>query len=653
MTILTWHVSPRSLEELIDHHELPLQVIAQAKKCEVFYQEILWLNVPWRSKAIKIQTQKMQVPPAADVSDNAAVLAHLKGYVQKHVGFLPAMEQEVKETYAQATFIDEDHRREFTQRATEILHSGARLGTIATLYQKITNKRLTQDHWGDLTKRLCVDDYPTLFPLAHALPRKATVILGPTNSGKTYRAVQILKAAKTGAYWGPLRLLALEIQERMTEEGVACSLLTGEERVLVPGAGHVASTIEMMQSDVELETVVIDEVQMLADKDRGWAWTQAIVGCPTKHLVLVGSPDIWEVLKDLLERLGIEHELVKCERLQPLHVEKEPCLIEDAKPGDAFVVFSRKDVFFYQEMLAKRGLSTAIIYGALGPEVRRSEAQRFRSGEAKVLIATDAIGMGLNLPIARIVFTTMEKFDGIEVNAIDPSLVKQIAGRAGRFGQFADGHVTGVDADILAYVRQCLNAKTKVAPQKLSVAPNVAQLSLLAKEMQIAHTSKALVAWRTKLLLSDPTFFAAPMYERVELAIEMEENFPALPFEDIARMSMVPLPRVAEVKQVLFAWMNTLNTARREKTAPAVGWAHPNSAIATLSLVESEQLYHTASIYCWTARSFSNVFTDEPAAQETRTMVADHLIALLRERARSLIGQKNNQRPPSKYRAVA
>ena len=137
------------------------------------------------------------------------------------------------------------------------------------------------------------------------------------------------------------------------------------------------------------------------------------------------------------------------------------------------------------------------------------------------------------------------------------------------------------------------------------------------------------------------------------LAIGVEENFPALPFEDIARMSMVPLPRVAEVKQVLFAWMNTLNTARREKTAPAVGWAHPNSAIATLSLVESEQLYHTASIYCWMARSFSNVFTDEPAAQETRTMVADHLIALLRERARSLIGQKNNQRPPSKYRAVA
>ena len=653
MTLLLWHVSPRSIQDIVDHHQLPLHVVSQAKKCEVFYQEVLWLNVPWRNKPIKIQTQKMQVSPPSNAGNATEVLAHLQAYIQRHEGFLAAMELEIKEVYASASFIDEDHKREFTQRAAEILHAGARLGSVANLYQKITNKRLTQDQWGDLTKRLCVDNYPTLFPLAHALPRKATVILGPTNSGKTYRAVQLLKASKTGAYWGPLRLLALEIQERLNEDGVACSLLTGEERVLIPGAGHVASTIEMMQSDVEIETVVIDEVQMLADKDRGWAWTQAIVGCPTKHLVLVGSPDIWEVLRGLLERLGIEHELIKCERLQPLYVEKEACRIEDAKPGDAFVVFSRKDVFFYQEMLAKRGLSTAIIYGALGPEVRRSEAQRFRSGEAKVLIATDAIGMGLNLPIARIVFTTMEKFDGIEVSAIDPSLVKQIAGRAGRFGQFADGHVTGVDADIVSYVRQCLNSKTKVAPQKLSVAPNVAQLSLLAKEMQIAHPSKALVAWRTKLLLADATFFAAPMYERVELAIEMEENFPALPFEDIARLSMVPLPRVGEVKQVLFSWMNTLNTAKREKTDPAVGWGHPNEAIVVLGLVESEQLYHTASMYCWLARSFPNVFTDELAAQETRTMVADHLIALLRERARSLIGQKGNQRQPAKYRAHA
>ena len=653
MTFLLWHVSPRSIEDIVTHNELPLQVVAQAKKCEVFYQEILWLNVPWRSKPIKIQTQKMQVSPPANIGNSNDVLAHLKAYVQKHDGFLVAMELEVQDVYSNANFLDEDHRYEFTQRANEILHAGARLGTIAALYQKITNKRLTQDQWGDLTKRLCVDDYPTLFPLARALSRKATVILGPTNSGKTYRAVQLLKASKTGAYWGPLRLLALEIQDRLNEDGTACSLLTGEERVLIPGAGHVASTIEMMQSDVELETVVIDEVQMLADKDRGWAWTQAIVGCPTKNLVLVGSPDIWEVLRTLLDRLGIEHTLIKCERLQPLHVDKEVCRIEDALPGDAFVVFSRKDVFFYQEMLAKRGLSTAIIYGALGPEVRRSEAQRFRSGEAKVLIATDAIGMGLNLPISRIVFTTMEKFDGVEVSAIDPALVKQIAGRAGRFGQFADGHVTGVDIEILTYIRQCLNKKTKVPVQKLSVAPTVAQLSLLAKEMQIAHPSKALVAWRTKLLLADATFFAAPMYERVELAIEMEENFPALPFEDIARLSMVPLPRMGEVKQVLFTWMNTLNTAKREKTNPVVGWGHPNEAIATLSLVESEQLYHTASVYCWVSRSFPNVFTDETSAQETRTMVADHLIALLRERARSLIGQKSNTRQPTKYRAHA
>lgn len=646
MNTSLWQIPIRVLEEIVQRQELPLYLERQGPQYQVLFQEMLWLKLPWRSKPFKVQSKSLRIqPPLTDTNLNE----YLKAFVAKNSGMAERLDTEAKEVFDNAQFIDEDHRREFIERVEDSFRTGATPGSIEAMYQRVTNHRLTQDRWGDLTKQLCVDDYPTLFPLAHKMQRKATVILGPTNSGKTYKAVQLLKASKTGAYWGPLRLLALEIQERLTEEGIACSLLTGEERVQVPGAGHVSSTIEMMQSDVELETIVIDEVQMLADKDRGWAWTQAIVGCPAKNVVLVGSPDIWEVLKGLLKRLGMEYELIKCERLQPLHVEAEPCSVEEAKPGDAFVVFSRKDVFFYQEMLAKRGLSTAIIYGALGPEVRRSEAQRFRSGEAKVLIATDAIGMGLNLPIARMVFTTMEKFDGLDVSPIPPALVKQIAGRAGRFGQFADGYVSAVDPDTLTYVRRCLAMNTKEAGQKLGVAPTVSQLALLAKEMQIVHPSRALIAWRTKLLLSDATFFAAPMYERVELAIEMEEHFPALSFEEIARLSMVPLPRVGEVKQVLFTWLTTFDEGnRRKEQAPTVEWFQGHEQIPFLGLGESETLYHTASMYCWLSRSFPKVFVNEEAAQETRVMVADHLIALLRERARALIGQQGGGRKDKK-----
>ena len=647
MNPYSWPTSLRNFEDIVQKHALPLYADRKANRYEVCHQEIFWLQLPWRNKPFKAQSRAIKVDFPGEHID---VLTYLKEFSKKHAGVEHALNVEAAGVFSSAAFIDEDHRREFISRVEDSFKSGAYVGMIEAMYTRVTNQRLTVDRWGDLTKQLCVDDYPLLFPLAQTLQRRATVILGPTNSGKTYKAVQLLKEAKTGAYWGPLRLLALEIQDRLTEEGVACSLLTGEERVQIPGAGHVASTIEMMQSDVELDTIVIDEVQMLADKDRGWAWTQAIVGCPSKNVVLVGSPDIWEVLKGLLRRLGMEYDLIKCERLQPLHVEESPCSIEDAKAGDAFVVFSRKDVFFYQEMLAKRGLSTAIIYGALGPEVRRSEAQRFRSGEAKVLIATDAIGMGLNLPIARMIFTTMEKFDGIEVGPIAPALVKQIAGRAGRFGQFPDGYVGAIDVDALAYVRRCLSLNTKEVPQKLGVAPTVEQLTLLAKEMQIAHPSRALIAWRTKLLLSDAHFFAAPMFERVELSIEMEEHFPALSFEEIARLSMVPLPKVLAVKQKLFTWLQVFDDAKRSpKSEKMVRWAPSNEQVINLGLAEAENLYHTASMYCWLARSFPDVFVGEQQAQDTRTMVADHLIELLRARARALIvlnqGRKMKVKP--------
>lgn len=638
-TPLIWtSPSHHDMRDLIQRNGLCMVTARRNSGYRVYLQMMLTFSVPWLSKPLSVSMKMVPVPPPKE--HDAEVLAYLRAMQGDATDLEKQMANAAQKVYAGAAFVDDDHRKEFIQRVQRDIQKNPSPSVFKQTYDATTLKRRQDAVWVEVSKKLCVDDYPTLFPVAAAMNRRVTVILGPTNSGKTYRAIELLKNAKTGAYLGPLRLLALEIHERLNEEGVACDLLTGEERVQIPGAGHVASTIEMMNADVPLDTIVIDEVQMLVDSDRGWAWTQAVVGAPAEHLVLVGSPDVWDVLKGLLEHLGLPYDVVRCERLQPLKVEQQPAMVADARAGDAFVVFSRKDVFFYQEMLGKRGLSTAIIYGALGPEVRRSEARRFRDGEAKVLISTDAIGMGLNLPISRIVFTTAEKYDGTEVAPIDPSLVKQIAGRAGRYGHFDEGYVTAVESGALSYIRHCLNASTKIGKTKLAVAPTVAQLTMLSKEAGIGKVSKALTTWRSKLLVDDHQFAAASMYERIELAQEMEHDFPNLTFDDIAHYSMIPMPRGPVLKQIFFSWMGQIDRARQKKTELRVRWATPSAGYAGNDIETWEWQYHAASMYSWLSRSDVRVFPDGEDSGVARTRAANRLIELLKQRAKTLVGKR-------------
>jgi hypothetical protein len=158
------------------------------------------------------------------------------------------------------------------------------------------------DNWrikrqaGELEKALSLDAYPNLFPLARAMRRQVEIFTGPTNSGKTYEGMKLLSGAQSGAYLAPLRLLAMEGQDALRERGLACSLVTGEERKLDPEARFVASTVEMADFSTPLDAAVIDEAQMLADKDRGWAWTAAILGLPAQRLAIVCAPEAVEMV---------------------------------------------------------------------------------------------------------------------------------------------------------------------------------------------------------------------------------------------------------------------------------------------------------------------------------------------------------------------
>jgi len=242
--------------------------------------------------------------------------------------------------------------------------------------------------------------------------RKLIFHVGPTNSGKTYSAMKMLKDADTGYYLAPLRLLALEGYETLLKWGLQASLVTGEEQIIDEEAAHVSSTIEMANFQVEVDVCVIDEVQMIDDPDRGWAWANAIIGIiPASTVVMTGSEDALAAVEELAEWLDEELEVVRFERKAPLILHHRPTSLKRLEPSTAVVAFSRRDVLALKEQLGGR-YDVSVVYGNLSPEVRREEARRFREGESQILVATDAIAMGLNLPIKTILFARDSKFDG-------------------------------------------------------------------------------------------------------------------------------------------------------------------------------------------------------------------------------------------------
>ncbi|MFE4239798.1 helicase-related protein [Peribacillus butanolivorans] len=263
--------------------------------------------------------------------------------------------------------------------------------------------------------------------------------IGETNTGKTHQALKKMKAAESGLYLAPLRLLALEVFDKLNAEGVPCSLKTGEEEKSVEGAKHFSCTVEMFHEKDYHEVIVIDEAQMIADKDRGFSWFRAITQANAKEVHIIGSRNIKMMLLNLLN--GANLELQEYTRDIPLEIEPREFGLKYTKKGDALICFSRRQVLETASRLQGSGHSVSMIYGSMPPENRKRQIELFNRGETSVVVATDAIGMGLNLPIRRIVFLENEKFDGTRRRRLTSQEVKQIAGRAGRKGIYDTGKV--------------------------------------------------------------------------------------------------------------------------------------------------------------------------------------------------------------------
>ena len=286
------------------------------------------------------------------------------------------------------------------------------------------------------------EHYRDLYPLARGMRRKFILHLGPTNSGKTYEGVERLRYAEHGIYLGPLRLLAAEQFETLNMDDVPCSLVTGEEQIRVPNSRVQSSPVEMADLKTRYDIAVIDECQMISDRDRGGAWTAAILGLCAEEIHACASPDAEALLSRIILECGDELTIVRHERMTPLEVEKEGFQFPaSVRPGDALIVFSKARVHAVAAELRSRGFRVSLIYGALPPDVRRNQAERFHQGETEVVVSTDAIAMGMNLPIQRVVFLESEKYDGDITRTLTDAEIKQIAGRAGRYGIYDIGYV--------------------------------------------------------------------------------------------------------------------------------------------------------------------------------------------------------------------
>jgi hypothetical protein len=278
------------------------------------------------------------------------------------------------------------------------------------------------------------------YPQARKLKRHFILNIGATNTGKTYTALQRLKKASSGVYLAPLRLLAMEIQDKMLEEGVLCSMTTGEEESIIPGAKLMSSTVEKIDTNKQYEVGVIDECQMIADCERGGYWTKAILGLAAETIYLCLSPNAEDICIKLIEMCGDTYEINVCERKIPLNYIGNISQ-NSLQRYDAVVLFTRRDVLRYAEELRNNGLKPSVVYGALPYKSRKKQVEMYNNGDTDIIVATDAIGMGMNLPIKRVVFADIKKFDGKEIRVLKPDEIKQIGGRAGRFGMFEKGEV--------------------------------------------------------------------------------------------------------------------------------------------------------------------------------------------------------------------
>lgn len=393
-----------------------------------------------------------------------------------------------------------------------------------------------------------VEDIENFYKEARSIKRNFTAYLGPTNSGKTHNAIEELIKSPSGVYLAPLRLLAREIYDTLKYAGVRVSLITGEEKIIDPDATHTCSTIEALDIHKRYDLAVIDEVQFLNDSQRGQAWTRAMYGAFADNIICLGSPNAESIIRKILNKTNEELVVHQLERKTILSPIETLFSMNDIKKGDAIIAFSRTKIYEIKEILEREtDLKIGVIYGMMPPEIRIKAANRFNNGEIDIIIATDAIGIGLNLEIQRIVYTDLEKYSGKSVEPITTDLFKQISGRAGRYKKYNEGFVTICDefcknykhSTWMRYVDSLFYDEKDI--EKIYFFPELEHLMKISDELNETEDIKKIIETYSSYF-SDTTGLFKKNFSFVQENLRIINKLP-LSLEDKYRLLFAPVSR--------------------------------------------------------------------------------------------------------------
>ena len=275
---------------------------------------------------------------------------------------------------------------------------------------------------------------------------KITAVLGPTNTGKTYLAIETMLSFESGMIGFPLRLLAREVYDKIIKkiDPTKVALITGEEKIIPSNAKYYLCTVESMPIDKNLEFVAIDEIQMCSDFERGHIFTDRLLNLRGEKLtMLLGS----STMKKIISNLNADIEFINKERLSKLtYVGHKKISRIDRK--SAIIAFSTEEVYAIAELIRRQKGGAAIVMGSLSPKTRNAQVALYQSGDVDFLVATDAIGMGINMDLDHVFFSNLKKFDGKKLRKLNSSEIGQIAGRAGRYLNDGSFGITGDCSEI-------------------------------------------------------------------------------------------------------------------------------------------------------------------------------------------------------------
>ena len=273
------------------------------------------------------------------------------------------------------------------------------------------------------------------------MKNKITAVLGPTNTGKTHLAIETMLSFDSGMIGFPLRLLAREVYDKVIKKVSLdkVALITGEEKIIPPNAKYFLCTVESMPIDKHLDFVGVDEIQMCADQERGHIFTERLLNMRGEKLTMfMGSSTI----KNIISKLDDDIEFIIRNRLSKLTYVGHKKISRIGRKT-VIIAFSAEEVYAIAELIRRQKGGAAIVMGSLSPKTRNAQVELYQSGDVDFLVATDAIGMGINMDLDCVYFSNLKKFDGKKLRKLNLAEIGQIAGRAGRYLNNGSFGVTG------------------------------------------------------------------------------------------------------------------------------------------------------------------------------------------------------------------